>query len=364
LQADGKFEEASKLLYVSIPSIESKIKKFEENTSENKYIRDAVTANEVAEIISNSTGIPLNKVINSEKDKVLSLSDELKIRVKGQDEAIDVVANAILRGRAGINDPNKPIGTFLFLGSTGVGKTELAKALAFELFNSDKSIVRFDMSEYMEKHSLSKLIGAPPGYVGYEQAGGLTEAVRRRPYTVLLFDEIEKAHPDILNLLLQVLDDGRLKDAQGHEVNFKNTVIIMTSNIGAQEILDGKKEKALEELKTYMKPEFINRIDEVVVFNSLGKDVVDDIIIKLLNELAERLNQQDLKVSFDKTLIAKIANEAYDLMYGARPLKRYISKNVENLLAQEILAKMMSKNKKYIISVKENKILIEEKKLS
>jgi ATP-dependent Clp protease ATP-binding subunit ClpB len=318
----------------------------------------------VAEVISKSTGIPLNKLVNEERNKLLSLNVELGKRVKGQNEAIDLVAQAVLRGRAGINDPNRPIGSFLFMGPTGVGKTELAKTLAYELFDSEKSMVRFDMSEYMEKHSVSKLIGAPPGYVGYEQAGALTEAVRRRPYSVVLFDEIEKAHSDVLNILLQVLDDGQLKDSQGRLVNFKNTLIIMTTNLGHQEILDNKKENALKELKKYLKPEFINRIDEIVIFNSLSEKIINEIVIKLLNDLSERLKGEDINVIFDESLLTKIRQEGYDPSYGARPIKRYIQKHIENYLANEIMTNNVKKNKLYKVYLDKNKhiSLMEAKK--
>ncbi|MDR3330619.1 MAG: AAA family ATPase [Mycoplasmataceae bacterium] len=366
LQAEGEFEKASKLLYVTIPDLQKKIKDYEKKISleEKSIIRDSVTSAEVAEVISKSTGIPLNKLVNEERNKLLSLNVELGKRVKGQNEAIDLVAQAVLRGRAGINDPNRPIGSFLFMGPTGVGKTELAKTLAYELFDSEKSMVRFDMSEYMEKHSVSKLIGAPPGYVGYEQAGALTEAVRRRPYSVVLFDEIEKAHSDVLNILLQVLDDGQLKDSQGRLVNFKNTLIIMTTNLGHQEILDNKKENALKELKKYLKPEFINRIDEIVIFNSLSEKIINEIVIKLLNDLSERLKGEDINVIFDESLLTKIRQEGYDPSYGARPIKRYIQKHIENYLANEIMTNNVKKNKLYKVYLDKNKhiSLMEAKK--
>jgi ATP-dependent Clp protease ATP-binding subunit ClpB len=306
----------------------------------------------------------LNKLVTEERTKLLNLHTDLTKRVKGQKEAIDLVSQAVLRGRAGINDPNRPIGSFLFMGPTGVGKTELAKTLAYELFDNEKAMVRFDMSEYMEKHSISKLIGAPPGYVGYEEAGGLTEAIRRRPYSVILFDEIEKAHSDVLNILLQVLDDGQLKDSQGRLVNFKNTIIIMTTNIGHQEILENKKEQAVVELKKYLKPEFINRIDEIVIFNPLDEKIINEIIIKLLEELAIRLKNDDIYVIFDDSLITKIRQEGYDATYGARPIKRYIQKYIENFLANEILTNKISKNKKYRIYLDKNKriTLMEAKK--
>jgi ATP-dependent Clp protease ATP-binding subunit ClpB len=354
---EGEFEKASKLLYVTIPDLQKKIQDFEKKiqSEDKQIIRDSVTTTEIAEVISKATGIPLNKLMSEEKNKLLHLNVELAKRVKGQTEAIDLVTQAVLRGRAGINDPNRPIGSFLFMGPTGVGKTELAKTLAYELFDSEKAMVRFDMSEYMEKHSVSKLIGAPPGYVGYEQAGALTEAVRRRPYSVVLFDEIEKAHSDVLNILLQVLDDGQLKDSQGRLVNFKNTLIIMTTNLGHQEILDNKKEDALKELKKYLKPEFINRIDEIIIFNSLNDKVINEIIIKLLNDLSERLKGEDINVIFDESLLLKIRQEGYDPTYGARPIKRYIQKHIENYLANEILANNLKKNKSYKVYLDKNK---------
>jgi ATP-dependent Clp protease ATP-binding subunit ClpB len=339
-----------------IPDLQQKIKDYEKKiqTEGKQIIRDAVTPNEVGEVVSQTTGIPLKKLMSEERTKLLNLHHDLEERVKGQKEAIDLVAQAVLRGRAGINDPNRPIGSFLFLGPTGVGKTELAKTLAYELFDNEKSMVRFDMSEYMEKHSVSKLIGAPPGYIGYEQAGGLTEAVRRRPYSVVLFDEIEKAHSDVLNILLQVLDDGQLKDSQGRLVNFKNTIIIMTTNLGHQEILDNKKERALVELKKYLKPEFINRIDEIVIFNSLDEKVINEIILKLLNELSDRLKAEDIYVQFEDSLLTKIRQEGYDPTYGARPIKRYIQKQIENSLANEILANNIKKNKPYKVYLDKN----------
>jgi ATP-dependent Clp protease ATP-binding subunit ClpB len=357
LQSEGEFEKASKLLYVVIPELQKNIKDYEKKIQQEgkQIIRDSVTINEVGEVVSKSTGIPLNKLMSEERTKLLNLHADLSKRVKGQNEAIELVAKAVLRGRAGINDPNRPIGSFLFMGPTGVGKTELAKTLAYELFDSEKAMVRFDMSEYMEKHSVSKLIGAPPGYVGYEQAGALTEAVRRRPYSVVLFDEIEKAHSDVLNILLQVLDDGQLKDSQGRLVNFKNAIIIMTTNLGHQEILDNKKDQALNELKKYLKPEFINRIDEIIIFNALDEKVINEIIHKLLNELGERLKAEDIYVQFEDSLLTKIRQEGYDATYGARPIKRYIQKHIENYLANEILSNNLKKNKPYKVYLDKNK---------
>lgn len=351
-QAIGEYAKASKLLYSEIPTLEQQKQQAEDKLKEssNRMIKDTVTENEISEVIAKATGIPINKILESEKEKLLHLNEELQQRVKGQDDAVKLVSDAVLRGRAGINDPNKPIGSFLFLGPTGVGKTELAKALAFSLFDSEKSMIRFDMSEFMEKHSVSKLIGAPPGYIGYDQAGALTEAVRRNPYSVLLFDEIEKAHSDVLNLFLQILDEGSLKDSQGHNVNFKNTIIIMTSNIGSQLILEDKKDKVMSELLVYLKPELVNRIDEVIIFNPLNEDVVKDIANKLLNDLSIRLKNEDYLVRFDAKITSTISSRAFSNEFGARPLKRWIQNNIENKLAELIIANKLMKNHQIEIS--------------
>ena len=356
------FDKASKILYEDMPNLENEILNLETkiNSKENSLIHDSITANDVSEVISKATGIPLEKIVENQKSKLLNLANDLKTRVKGQDHAIDIVANAVLRGRAGINDPNRPIGSFLFMGPTGIGKTELAKALAYYMFDSEKAIVRFDMSEFMEKHSVSKLVGAPPGYVGYEQAGALTEAIRRKPYSVILLDEIEKAHPDVLNLFLQVLDDGQLRDSQGREVNFKNTIIIMTSNIGGDLIAQGKQKEAMDELQKYMKKEFINRIDEIICFNPLNEQIINEIVKKLVNDLSQRLLQQDYNVSFDDAICNYIAKNSYDSVYGARPIKRYIQREIENLLASKILSGEILKDKQYQVSVdkKTNEIVV------
>ncbi len=348
-QIQGEFAKASKLLYVTIPALEKELERLEKQLQNSGLVRDSVTATEIGEVISKATGIPLSKIVEDEKKKLLDLANELSKSVKGQDETLKKIASAVLRSRAGINDPNRPIGSFLFIGPTGVGKTEVARALARELFDSEKAMVRLDMSEYMEKHSVSKLVGAPPGYVGYEQAGLLTEAVRRKPYCVVLLDEIEKAHPDVLNLLLQVLDEGSLKDSQGRIVNFKNTIIILTSNIGAMSILENKKEDAINELKLHLKPEFINRIDEIIIFNPLTDEVIISIVTKLLDQLAARLAQQEIKVSFGDKLKEHIKDVAFDSQFGARPLKRYIQSNIENKLANLIVSNTIKKNNSYSI---------------
>ncbi len=358
-QMEGEFVKASELLYSTIPNLQKQITDLETkiNDDPKNMIHDSVTANDVSEVISKATGIPLEKLIESDKNKLLNLENELKKRVKGQDEAIEIVSDVVLRSRAGINDPNRPIGSFLFIGPTGVGKTELAKSLASALFNSEKAIVRFDMSEFMEKHSVSKLVGAPPGYVGYEQAGELTEAIRRRPYSVILLDEIEKAHPDVLNLFLQVLDDGQLRDSQGREVNFKNTIIIMTSNLCSELIGKKDKQKVIEELSHFLKKEFINRIDEIVPFNKLGTNEIFEIIKKTLNDLSTRLLNQDINVSFDKNVYKYIQDSAYDPVFGARPIKRFIQKEIENLIAKAIVDNKVKKEKKYVVELKSDKKL-------
>lgn len=348
-QIEGEFAKASKLLYVTIPALEKELERKEKDIHVNGLVRDSVTAKEVSEVISLSTGIPISKLLKGEKEKLLQLDKELEKNVKGQNETLKKIVNAVLRSRAGINDPNKPIGSFLFLGPTGVGKTEVAKSLALTLFNSEKSMVRLDMSEYMEKHSISKLVGAPPGYVGYEQAGALTEAVRRKPYCVVLVDEIEKAHVDVLNLFLQVLDEGSLKDSQGKNINFRNTIIIMTSNVGATCILEGRREDVQKEINLYFKPEFINRIDDVIIFNPLTDEVIISIVTKLLNQLSDRLKSNDIDVVFGENIKKHIKDAGFDPQYGARPLRRFIQNNVENRLASLIISNTIKKDKNYTV---------------
>ena len=329
---EGNLQEASKLQYGEIPKITKEIAELEAKESDDALLQEKVTVDNVSEVISRWTGIPMNKLMASEREKLLALDDTLKVRVIGQDDAITKVTDAILRSRAGINDEEKPIGSFLFLGPTGVGKTEVAKALAEQLF---------DMSEYMEKFSVSRLVGAPPGYVGYEEGGQLTEAVRRHPYSIVLLDEIEKAHPDVFNILLQVLDDGRITDSKGNTVSFKNTIIIMTSNIGSQYLLEGNNEEnrklVKEELKAHFKPEFLNRIDEIVMFNSLDGSVVRKIIDKFIGQLVHRLQDKKITISLTDQAYQMIQEEGFDPIYGARPLKRFIQSEIETKLAKEII---------------------------
>ena len=323
---EGNLQEASKLQYGDIPKITKEIADLEAKESDDALLQEKVTVDNVSEVISRWTGIPMNKLMASEREKLLALDDTLKVRVIGQDDAITKVTDAILRSRAGINDEEKPIGSFLFLGPTGVGKTEVAKALAEQLFDTEKNIVRIDMSEYMEKFSVSRLVGAPPGYVGYEEGGQLTEAVRRHPYSIVLLDEIEKAHPDVFNILLQVLDDGRITDSKGNTVSFKNTIIIMTSNIGSQYLLEGNNEEnrklVKEELKVHFKPEFLNRIDEIVMFNSLDSSVVRKIIDKFIGQLVHRLQDKKITISLTDQAYQMIQEEGFDPIYGAKQLKK------------------------------------------
>ncbi len=339
--SNADYEKAAKLQYDTIPNLEKEIHAFEDLTKEGRMLDEVVSKENIEAVISRWTHIPLEKLNSTERDKILHLKEKLAKRVIGQDEALTLISNAILRNRAGINDENRPIGSFLFLGPTGVGKTEVAKALAEQLFDSEQQLIRIDMSEYMEKFSVSRLIGAPPGYVGYEEGGQLTEAVRRKPYSIILLDEIEKAHPDVFHILLQVLDDGRLTDSQGRVVDFKNTILIMTSNIGSSYLLDGNSDenqkKVLEELKLSFKPEFINRIDEIVYFNSLDEKVAVAIVEKFLNQLGERLISKGWKIEYSSSVKDYLAKNGFDKIYGARPLKRFIQKEIENPLAKFIL---------------------------
>ncbi|AVN60423.1 ATP-dependent chaperone ClpB [Mesoplasma entomophilum] len=356
-QNEGNYKRAGEIQYSLLPTLEKQLSEAEKNTRET-LVSEEVTEKNVAEIVAKWTGIPVDRLVESEKTKLLELETTLEERVKGQNQAIEAVSQAILRSRSGIKDPNKPIGSFLFLGPTGVGKTEIARSLADILFNSSKKMVRIDMSEYMEKHSVSKLIGSPPGYVGYEEGGRLTEAVRRNPYSIVLFDEIEKAHPDVFNILLQVLDEGRITDSLGKTVDFKNTIIILTSNLGSEYILkngstsEESKIAIQSELLKHFRPEFLNRIDNVVIFNPLSKENIAEIVTKELNILSTRLeNDKNLFLTFDLKAKNKIIDEGYDPQFGARPIKRYIEKNIETLLAQKIISGEIEENIRYTITV-------------
>ena len=357
----GEYEKAGELKYKTIPNLDKKLKSLEESTKNGGVLlSEVVDEEEIAKIISKQTNIPLSRIQKGDKQKVLDLKKTLQKRVIGQDEALTLVSNAILRQRAGIKDSNRPIGSFLFLGPTGVGKTEVAKTLAEALFDSESHIIRIDMSEYMEKYSTSRLIGAPPGYVGYEEGGQLTEKVRRNPYSIVLFDEIEKAHPEVFNLLLQILDDGRLTDSQGRVVDFKNTIIIMTSNLGSVDILEGHIDRAEALLHQTFKPEFLNRIDEIVYFHPLGKETQMKIVDKMLNQLNERLKESYYSVSFSDSLKKYILDSSYSETYGARPIKRFIQNEVETRLANAIIAETIDTKHKYLIDYKNDEIVINE----
>ena len=342
-------EKAAKLQHGTIPTLEKELQDLEKSNRPDEWlVEESVTENEIAAVVSRETGIPVAKLVQGEREKLLHLADSLHKRVIGQDEAVDAVANAVLRSRAGLQDPSKPLGSFMFLGPTGVGKTELAKALAENLFDSEKHMVRIDMSEYMEKASVSRLVGAAPGYVGYEEGGQLTEAVRRNPYTIVLFDEIEKAHPDVFNILLQVLDDGRLTDGQGRTVDFKNTILIMTSNLGSEILLDNvkedgvisseTKEQVMKLAQAHFKPEFLNRIDDIITFSPLTFDAIEKIVDKFIGQLSARLSSQEIELKINDDARKWIAKEGYDPAYGARPLQRFITTHVETPLAKEIIA--------------------------
>ncbi|WP_434337985.1 ATP-dependent Clp protease ATP-binding subunit [Mycoplasma capricolum] len=365
-QNDGNYKRAGEIKYSLLPSLEKSLALFETQTGA-KMISEEVTEQEIAKVVSKSTGILVDKLISSEKERLLNLEDLLKKYVKGQNQAIKAVTSAIMRSRSGIKNPDKPIGSFLFLGPTGVGKTEVARSLADILFNSPKKMIRLDMSEYMEKHSVAKLIGAPPGYVGYEEGGRLTEAVRRNPYSIILFDEIEKAHSDVFNILLQILDDGRLTDSLGKTIDFKNTIIVMTSNIASQYLLTSDDfvqiddQKIQAELNQTFRPEFLNRIDNIVYFNALSVQTIGEIVDKLLDELITRLqDEQNYFINFSEEARNKIINEGYDRLFGARPIKRYIEKNIETLIAHYIISGLISESTRYLIDVKNNQFILEE----
>ena len=364
-QNESNYEKASELLYKSIPELEDEIKKLENNSKiDQSLVRDSVGENEIAAIVSKWTKIPVAKLVESESKKLLNLENDLNQRVIGQEHATKLVSETILRSKANINDPNRPIGSFIFLGPTGVGKTELAKTLAFSLFDSEKQMIRIDMSEFMEAHSISKLIGSPPGYVGYGEMSQLSDKVRQNPYSVILFDEIEKAHPDVLNILLQILDDGILKDSKGKEINFKNTIIIMTSNIGSNIILENKnaEQKVIQEMQKVFRPEFINRIDEIIVFNPLDEKVIEKIIEKELKKLSSRvLENQDITIKFSPKINEYILKNGYNKIFGARPINRLIKNDIESFIAKKIISHDMKKNETYELTCdKFGKIVMKE----
>lgn len=354
-------EKAAVLRHGTIPELEKKLDNLKKSNN-NKILSDRVTEELVASVISRWTNIPISKLTKGEKEKVLNLEENMKLRVKGQDEALKLVSDAIIRSRSGIKDENRPIGSFMFLGPTGVGKTEVARTLAYELFDDEKHMVRIDMSEYMESHSVSRLIGAPPGYVGYDEGGQLTEKVRRNPYSIVLFDEIEKAHRDVLNILLQILDDGRITDGHGRVVDFKNTIIIMTSNIGSQYVLDGKVDEDMmnAELKNYFRPEFLNRIDEIIVFNALSKKVIYEILDKLVDDLNKKIKHQRISISLTEKAKEFIVENGYDHNYGARPLKRYLSKNLETLLAKKLISGDVISGDNLTIDISNDELVIKK----
>jgi len=356
---DYDYTEAAILQNSTIPVLEQKLEKSKQGLDES-LISDVVNDDHIAEIVSKWTNIPVSKLMQGEVEKLLHLYDDLRKDVIGQDEALRLVSDAVVRARAGIKDPNRPIGSFMFLGPTGVGKTEVARALAKSLFDSKKQIVRIDMSEYMEQHSVARLIGAPPGYVGFDEGGQLTEAVRRKPYSIVLFDEIEKAHKEVFNVLLQILDDGHITDSHGRTVDFKNTIVIMTSNIGSEYLLDGKEKEVIHnEIKKYFRPEFLNRLDEIIVFNTLSKNVITKIIDKLISELEYRLTHTELKINLTDNARKKILTEGFDIHYGARPIKRYIQKHIETLIATMIIKNEVDYGDTLTIDVVNDQITIE-----
>ena len=366
-QMEGNLEKAAELSYGTLPNLKKQLEQEEQSgAADRSLVREKVSDEEISRIISRWTGIPVSRLTESERNKTLHLDQELHSRVIGQDEGVTKVTEAIIRSKAGIKDPSKPIGSFLFLGPTGVGKTELAKSLAAALFDDENNMVRIDMSEYMEKYSVSRLIGAPPGYVGYEEGGQLTEAVRRKPYSVVLFDEIEKAHPDVFNVLLQVLDDGRITDSQGRTVDFKNTILIMTSNIGANYLLEGigpdgqigreTENLVMNDLRSHFRPEFLNRLDETILFKPLTKENIRGIVNLIIADLNQRLSDKELELELTDEAMHFIVENAYDPVYGARPLKRYIQKYVETLTAKLILSDTVRTGDKVEISLKDGEL--------
>lgn len=372
--AQNRFDlnKAAELQYGKIPELEKRLHELEASlvtNSDNRLLREEVTEEEIAMIVARWTGIPVTKLVEGEREKLLRLRETLEERVIGQDDAVQLVTEAVWRARAGIKDPDKPIGSFLFLGPTGVGKTELAKTLAATLFDSEDHFIRIDMSEYMEKHSVSRLVGAPPGYVGYEEGGQLTEAVRRNPYSVVLLDEIEKAHPDVANILLQILDDGRITDSQGRLVNFTNTVVIMTSNIGSAYLLQGQfdsdkhaaEDLVMAELRGHFKPELLNRMDDIIIFHSLSGDSFRLIAKKLLENLVKRLDEQEVELEYSDDVVDWIVQEGTDAEFGARPLKRFIQRHVETAVAKEIIKGDLKDDEKLVLGMEEGKLKIDKK---
>lgn len=371
-EAENRFDlnKAAELTYGKIPNLEEELHELEAalvEGQENRLLREEVTEEEIATIVARWTGIPVTKLVEGEREKLLRLRETLEERVIGQDDAVQLVTEAVWRARAGIKDPDKPIGSFLFLGPTGVGKTELAKTLAATLFDSEDHFIRIDMSEYMEKHSISRLVGAPPGYIGYEEGGQLTEAVRRNPYSVVLLDEIEKAHPDVANILLQVLDDGRITDSQGRLVNFTNTVVIMTSNIGSAYLLHGlddtenhaAEDLVMAELKNHFKPELLNRMDDIIIFHSLTGDSFRKIARKMIEDLVKRLRGQEISMEYSEDVLDWIVNEGTDADFGARPLKRFIQRHVETMVAKEIIKGDLKLNDKLVLAMEDGKLVIQ-----
>jgi ATP-dependent Clp protease ATP-binding subunit ClpB len=372
LQRKGQYDKLAELQYGKLPELEARLKSAESGAQATgsgdrpRLLRTQVGAEEIAEVVSRATGIPVSKMMQGEREKLLGMEEFLHRRVVGQDEAVRLVSDAIRRSRAGLSDPSRPYGSFLFLGPTGVGKTELTRALADFLFDSQEHMIRIDMSEFMEKHSVARLIGAPPGYVGYEEGGYLTEAVRRKPYSVILLDEVEKAHPDVFNVLLQVLDDGRLTDGQGRTVDFRNTVIVMTSNLGSQHIqtMAGKpyeviKEVVWDELKQSFRPEFLNRIDEVVVFHGLEAQHIESIARIQLKRLAERMEKQEMRLEVSDAALAELARAGFDPVFGARPLKRAIQQQIENPVAKLILEGRFGPRDVVPVDVRDGKLVFE-----
>ncbi len=359
--AQGDYKKASELQYKTIPELQQRLHDVSvASKDKERLVNEVVDEEEIAKIVGRMTGIPVSRIKKGDREKVLDLKKTLQQRVIGQDEAVTLVSNAIIRQRAGIKNPNRPIGSFLFLGPTGVGKTEVSKALAEALFDNENSIIRIDMSEYMEKFSVSRLVGAPPGYVGYEEGGQLTEKVRRSPYSIVLFDEVEKANPEVFNLLLQVLDEGRLTDSQGRLIDFRNTVIIMTSNLGSEYLLSGQKERVEDLLHKTFKPEFLNRIDEIVYFNPLDEDVQKKIVRKMLVELENRLKEQYVSVGFTPKVEDYVLHNAYSMEFGARPLKRFIQDKIETFLANKIVDGSLGTESKYVLDMEGDELLLKK----